>query len=165
MWKRVVSYAVAAVLGVLSAFLLSGVFIIEEVYGNGMEPALKNGSKVIINKLAFDGDGGENVEAGSLIAFRSDVYGEDGEGRILIRRVAAVPGDTVEIKNDIFYVNDKPYTEYMKEAVHLDPMVKIKLGDYKVFVLSDDRKSSMDSRNEAIGLVDIRECLGRVCFR
>ena len=38
------------------------------------------------------------------------------------------------------------------------------LGKDEIFVLSDDRSASMDSRNEAIGIIDIGECIGKVCF-
>ena len=36
---------------------------------------------------------------------------------LLVRRVAGGPGDKVEIKDDIFYLNDKPYEKHMVEAV------------------------------------------------
>ena len=42
---------------------------------------------------------------------------------------------------------------------------KTTLGKNVIFVLSDDRRASMDSRNEAVGIVDSRECIGKVCFR
>ena len=59
----------------------------------------------------------------------------------------------VEIKDDIFYLNDKPYEKHMVEAVHMEPMGEVTLGKDEIFVLSDDRSSSMDSRNEAIGII------------
>ena len=68
-------------------------------------------------------------------------------------------------KDNIFYLNGKPYEKYMAEAVHMDPIDEIKLGDNEIFVLSDNRKSSMDSRNEAIGVIDSRDCIGRICFK
>lgn len=163
MAKRVVLYVCAALIGAASAYILSGIFMFIQAEGSGMEPEMKNGSGVLINRLAFDVNG-KLPETGDVIAFKSDVYGEEGEGRILIRRVAGGPGDTVEISDNIFYLNDRPYTEHMSEASQMDTFDRTTLGNDEIFVLSDNRKSSMDSRNEAIGILKISDCIGKVCF-
>lgn len=165
MYKRFALYVVSAVLGVVAAVALSAVFTITTVTGSGMEPAMEDGSKVLINKLAYYGTNAAVPQVGSVVAFKSAVYGEEGEGSILVRRVAASAGDVIEIKDNVFYLNGKPYEEYMNEAVHMEDMDEVKLGNHEIFVLSDNRKSSMDSRNEAIGILDIRDCIGKVCFR
>lgn len=165
MYKRFALYVAAAILGVVCAAAVSAVFTITAVSGSGMEPAIANGSKVLVNKLAYHGKDAAVPEIGSVVAFRSAVYGEEGEGSILVRRVAARQGDVVSIKDNVFYRNGKPYEEYMDEAVHMEPMDAVKLGNYEIFVLSDNRKSSMDSRNEAIGILDVRDCIGKVCFQ
>lgn len=165
MYKRMILYVLAALLGTASAIALSAVFTITTVTGSGMEPAIKSGSNVIINKAAYKGKDAGIPQVGSVVAFRSDVYGEEGEGSVLVRRVAGNAGDVVEIKDNIFYRNGKPYQDYMTEAVHMEELGPLKLGENEIFVLSDNRKSSMDSRNEAIGVLDSRQCIGRVCFR
>lgn len=165
MFKRFVLYLSAAVIGVAAAFALSAVFTVTTVTGSGMEGAIDDGSYVLINKLAYGIDGEKSPEIGDVVAFNSDVYGEEGEGSILVRRVAASSGDVIEIKDNIFYLNGKPYEEYMYEAAHMEPMAKRSLKEHEVFVLSDNRKSSMDSRNEAIGILDSRDFIGRVCFK
>ncbi|MDO4486273.1 MAG: signal peptidase I [Bacillota bacterium] len=163
MIRRIMLYVCAAVLGIMCAAASSCAFTTAEVAGNGMEPAISSGSRVLINKLAYRKSGAV-PETGNLIAFYSDVYSEEGEGRILVRRVAGASGDTVEIKDDIFYLNGSPYTEFMSEAAHMDDLEKITLGDDEIFVLSDNRKSAMDSRNEAIGILAVQDCIGKVCF-
>ncbi|MFQ8602958.1 MAG: signal peptidase I [Anaerovoracaceae bacterium] len=162
MTKRLFIYLAAALTGILCAFILSGVFFITSVMGSGMEPNIDDGNIVLVNKLAYSSS---SPETGDVIAVRNHVYGEEGEGSILVRRVAAGSGDIVEIKDDIFYLNGKPYTEYMKEAVHMEDMDKVKLKKDEIFILSDNRKSSMDSRNQAIGIVDEKDCMGKVCFK
>lgn len=164
MYKRLFLYAAAAALGVAAALAVSCVFAIATVTGSSMEPAIKNASVVLINQLAYELERSDAPAVGSVVAFKSDVYGEEGEGHILVRRVAGAPGDVVEIRNDIFYLNKKPYQEYMTEAVHMEDMGPVRLGENEIFVLSDNRKFSMDSRNEAIGVLDISECVGKVCF-
>ena len=165
MLKKMLLYLLSAGIGILSAVVLSGVFTVTTVMGSGMEPTIDDGSKVLINKIAYGADKNKNPEVGDVVAFGSDVYGEEGEGAILVRRVAGSSGDVVEIKDNIFYLTGKPYEKYMAEAVHMDPIDEIKLGDNEIFVLSDNRKSSMDSRNEAIGVIDSRDCIGRICFK
>ena len=162
MFKRMIMYFISAFAGIAAAVLLSGVFAVATVTGNGMEPALDEGSTVVINKLAYE----DNIpKVGNIIALKNNIYGEDGEGSVLIRRVAGSAEDTVEIKDNIFYLNGKPYFEHMNEAVNMEDMKKVKLKDNQLFVLSDDRKASLDSRDKAVGIVNMSECIGKVCFR
>ena len=163
MFKRIGLYGAAALAGVICAVIFFGIFTITTVTGSGMEPALADGTPVLINKLAYRA-GDSEPKVGQVVAFPSDVYGEEGEGKILVRRIAGVPGDVIEIRDNIFYRNDRPYTEYMAEAVHLEDMERTQLGENQLFLLSDNRKSSMDSRNEAIGTVSLKECIGKVCL-
>ncbi|MDO4746015.1 MAG: signal peptidase I [Bacillota bacterium] len=164
MYKSVAIYMVSAVLAIAAAMAASYVYMTVTVSGSGMEPVLYDGYKVLVNKLAFE-EHGDSPQVGDLVAFRSDVYGEEGEGSILVRRVAGAAGDTVEIKDGMFYLNDKPYQEYMKESVHMDDMARMRLDSDELFVLSDNRKSSMDSRNEAIGVLNIKDCVGKVTMK
>ena len=83
----------------------------------------------------------------------------------MIRRVVGSRGDSIEIKDDMLYLNGSPYTEYMSEAVSMDDMDKMVLDENEIFVLADNRKASLDSRDEAVGIVDTEECIGRICFR
>lgn len=164
MWKRVILYGSAAILGITTAVCLSAIFTVTTVMSSAMEPAIKEDSVVLINKSAFCAKGTAPPEVGSVVAFHCDVHGEEGEGNVLVRRVAGSSGDTVEIKNNIFYLNGNPYDKYMKEPAAMADMPKRTLGEHEIFVLSDNRKSSMDSRDEAVGILDFRECIGQVCF-
>ena len=159
MYKKMFLYGIAASLGVLAALTVTAVFTVMTIRGSGMEPVLYDGDKVLINKIV-DAD-----SVGDIVAFRSSVYGEEGEGSILVRRVAGVPGDIVEIKDNMFYLNGKPYDEYMKEPVSLEDMAEVELRDGEIFVLGDNRKSSMDSRNEAIGVLKIDDCVGKIVLK
>ena len=159
MYKKVFLYGATAVLAVLTALAVTAVFTIMTIRGSGMEPALYDGDKVLINKVV-DAD-----SVGDIVAFRSSVYGEEGEGSILVRRVAGSPGDTVEIKDNMFYLNGKPYDEYMKEAVSMDDMPEVKLKDGELIVLGDNRSTSMYSRNEAIGVLKIEDRIGKVVLK
>lgn len=170
MYKKVFIYTAAAISGILTAVAVTAVFTVMTVRGSGMEPTLYDGDKVLINKLAYAKSAAEGIQedvpsVGDIVAFRSRVYGEEGEGSILVRRVTGAPGDVVEIRDDVFYLNGRPYDEYMKEPVKMDDMREVRLGSDEIFVLGDNRKTSMDSRNEAIGVLKIEDCVGKVTLK
>lgn len=162
MIKKAVLYSVSAAAGIICAYLISGIFMITEMTGNGMEPSIERGSRLMINKTAYRTS---EPETGDVVAIENRVYGEDGEGSVLIRRTVGSEGDSIEIKDDMLYLNGNPYTEYMTEAVHMDDMDKTVLDKDEIFVLADNRKASLDSRDEAVGIVDMKDCIGKVCFR
>jgi signal peptidase I len=148
-------------MGIGCALVMWSVFTVTTVNDRGMEPVIEAGSKVIINRLAY---GDKEVQVGDIVAIRNIVHGQDGEGSILVRRVAAVGGDSVRIDGNTLYINGDGYYDYMKEAVDMDDMEEISLRDGQLFLMADNRKAALDSRNKAIGVVDVEECIGKVCI-
>lgn len=164
MWKRIAVYGTAAVFGILCAVGFFSAFTIIRVTGTGMEPAYEAGSHVLVNKMAYRRD---VPQIGDVVAIRHQVYSEDGEDSILIRRVAGHPGDRIEIRGNVFYRNGKPCSSSAKtttENVVMEDFSPRTLGEDEVFLLCDDRRSSMDSRNEAIGILTVEDCIGKACM-
>ena len=125
-----------------------------------MEPSISDGSIIFVNKLAYFY---QKPEAGDVVTFRCNVYSEDGEGNILVRRIAATGGDRVRITDGNLYVNDEPYKT--EQNIYLEPMEEITVGTGSVFVLSDSLTAVLDSRNQAVGQLRTDELNGKVCFR
>lgn len=159
---RYVFFASAVLCGIILAFLAAGAFSVLKVQGSSMEPAVKSGDYVLINRMAFFFG---QPQEGDLVAFSCNVYSEDGEGSTLIKRVVATEGDSVEIREGSLYVNGSVYDEYASSPVYLEPMERITIEKDAVFVLSDDRSSVLDSRDQAVGQLNIAELEGKVCFK
>jgi signal peptidase I len=75
-----------------------------KVYGTSMLPGIEQGDYILVSKANYFFN---EPQRGSVIVFHSPQ-----EPNIdLIKRIIAVPGDTVEIKNNTVFVNDIPLSE------------------------------------------------------
>ena len=85
-----------------------------------------------------------------------------------VKRVVAVPGDTVLIKDGALYVNDKLFDEEVEVASMEDAGLaaeEITLGADEFFVLGDNRNNSEDSRYANIGNIKKEHIIGKAWFR
>ena len=82
-----------------------------------------------------------------------------------VKRVIAVPGDTIYINNGRIYLNDELYKENLEVERIENPGIAaspITLLDEQYFVLGDNRNSSEDSRYESVGFVSSEDILGKI---
>ncbi|MFS6554576.1 signal peptidase I, partial [Parabacteroides distasonis] len=85
-----------------------------------------------------------------------------------IKRVIGLPGETIQIKDGIIYINGTVYLENAdyplmnNSGLASEP---ITLGVKEYFVLGDNRNDSEDSRYADIGLVNSDYVEGKVWFR
>ena len=142
----------------LGAALLVRVYVLQQFYisGPSMETTLFGNNRVLVNKLSYRLHG---IHRGDVVVF-DRVTTSDGtvSHDDLIKRVIALPGDTVEIKNCVVIVNSKPTVEpYLdKEALgQVDPVNRCRVANMpvqtipkkKIFVMGDNRPESFDSRS------------------
>ena len=162
-------------------FLTSEVFALTEVRGVSMENALTEGERLYLNKISYKFS---DPEAGDTIVF---LQGEIREGisdrfsNVLedikmkieksprrnryIKRVIAVPGDKIEIKDRKVYVNNKLLEErYIKGTTSKNAIdYPVTIPEKKLFVMGDNRENSNDSR--MFGFVDYRSVEGKVEYK
>lgn len=142
-------------------FLIKNFVLINAVIPSGsMENTIMTGDRVFGNRLAYRfGD----PERGDIAIFR---YPDD-ESELYIKRVMGLPGDTIEIKDGLLYLNnsEEPLAEpYLKEIPTGD------FGPYQVpegcyFMLGDNRNKSNDSRMWENTYVTRENVLAKAVFR
>ena len=116
------------------------------VSGPSMRPTLQNAERLVVNKFIYNF---RAPERGEILVFK---YPKD-QSRDFIKRVIAVPGDTVEIKDGKVFVNQQLMNEpYILSKTRGDyPLTTIPEGH--VFVMGDNRNNSEDSRFDDVGFV------------
>jgi signal peptidase I len=109
-----------------------------------MEPTLVVGEHYLVNRMSYRVHG---PDRGDIIVFRSPVDEQTG----YIKRVIAVTGDSIEMREKHVILNGKPleepYTVYKRanEALAGDNLGPLQVPVGTVFVLGDDRDESFDS--------------------
>jgi signal peptidase I len=153
-WIIVIVVAVTAAL-VVRAFVLQQF----AVSGHSMDTTLHNGDRVLVNKLSYRL---HHPNRGDVVVLKT----LEGTGeRDLIKRVIALPGETVEYKSCVLYINGKELVEpYLNPAIVTPSscggdQTKLTIPAEHVFVMGDNRGGSKDSRD--IGPVEYQNLLGR----
>lgn len=146
------------------------------VQGASMEPNFEDGEYLIINEFGYKhtevpGIGAvkqfRDLERQEPIVFR---YPRNPE-QFYIKRIIALPGESVAIKNGIVYVYNEIHhqgyaldeTDYLDKDVRTSDMPKLTLADDEYFVMGDNRAFSYDSR--AFGPIKREAIIGRVLLR
>lgn len=153
-WVVVIAVAVGA------AFLVKEYVVQQfQVAGNSMKETLHDTDRVLVNKLSYRL---HEPNRGDVVVLKT--LESTGE-RDLIKRVIALPGETIDIRNCQVYVDGRLLLEpYLDEVIApcTDPNAyafPFTVPDEHVFVLGDNRPGSNDSRD--IGPVRYDDLLGR----
>ena len=93
-------------------------------------------------------------------------FSDPVSGSLQIKRIIALPGETVEIRNGRVYINGLPVSEaYAVNTDAMDAMKEITVPQDSVFVLSDNREVIYDSRSIDIGCIPYQKITGIVKLR
>jgi signal peptidase I len=149
---------VASILPALVIVLLVNVFIAQatRVEGQSMEPNLHDHQRVIIEKVTYHF---RSPERGEIVVLRPP----QRQVAPLIKRVVALPGETIEIHDGHVYINgvllQEPYLAQQTRGT-LPPTL---VPEEHVFVMGDNRGSSNDSR--AFGAIAFEDVIGKAWVR
>ena len=138
-WVAVVGGALVVAL-VIRAFFLAAFYIPSE----SMVPTLEKGDRVLVNKLSYKL---HDVHRGDVVVFERPPNEPDNGIKDLIKRVVALPGETVEVRDCKVLINGNPLDEpYVKEWSRTCTAAPKVVGNNEVFVMGDNRDDSQDSR-------------------
>ena len=147
----VVSIAIAVVLAFIIRYFIVELYLVD---GPSMRPTLQSAERLVVNKFIYRF---RAPERGEILVFR---YPRD-PSRDFIKRVIAVPGDTIEIKDGRVFVNQQLMNEpYILEKTLSDyPLSTVPEGH--IFVMGDNRNNSEDSRYSDVGFVPLKLVKGK----
>ena len=135
---------------------------IQQVVGPSMEPTLKEGDILILNKIGykiFD------VKRFDIVAVKTNT------SKYFVKRVIGLPGDKIEYIDNVLHINGKVYKEsFLNKDTITENFSLIDLGYDEIpenmyLVLGDNRSNSEDSRNPKIGLIKKEDILGKSSIR
>jgi signal peptidase I len=166
-WRSVAEWALV-IGGALLVALVVRTFLVQAFWipSASMEPTLHEGDRVLVNKLSYDL---HDVHHGDVIVFErpdepSDVPHPEDEIRDLIKRVIGLPGDVIEARDGIVYINDEPIDEpYLAPDTPTTDLPRQEVPEGKLFVMGDNRTNSHDSRR--FGPIDESSIVGRAFLR
>lgn len=155
-WETIRSTVFMLVVVAAFAVLIAVLFLpILRIYGNSMKGTLNSGDIVVSVKS-------NDFESSDVVAFYYN-------NNILVKHVIAEAGDWVDMdKQGNVYVNnqrlDEPYLAN-RDYSHTDIEFPYQVPENRIFVMGDNRKESIDSRNNAIGTVSNEQIVSKLVFR
>ncbi|MBR3760873.1 MAG: signal peptidase I [Ruminococcus sp.] len=150
------------------------------VKGESMLPTLRDTDRILMTTLYFKLEYGDIVIVDNDMAYDLDANGEpvavniDGKqlNECIIKRIIAVGGQTIDIRDGKVYVDGKELDEpYVVKGALTNPMsgfdnnypITIPEGYY--FVMGDNRQHSSDSRHPDVGLIKKSQVYGKAVVR
>ena len=156
-FRRILKSTVSALLVVAAtAVLISMLFLpVIQVSGDSMQPTLNSGDIILLVKT-------KHFSTGELCCV-------SWQNKLLLKRIIGLPGDNINIdeKGNVFLngeLLDEPYVTD-KSLGECDIDLPYTVPEDKLFVMGDQRETSVDSRSSAVGCIDYDQMVGRYLFR
>jgi len=140
----IVEFVDSGLIALLLVFCIVRPFVLQAFFipSGSMVPTLREYNRILVNKFIYRF---RDPRPGEIIVFKAPRWA-DSEARDFIKRCIAGPGDTIEVRAGVVYLNDGPLAEpYKAEPSDSDwgPRI-VPPGHYVVF--GDNRNNSNDSR-------------------
>lgn len=145
---------------VITYFLNEYVVERTAVHNHSMEPTLFSGDVLLTDKLTYRNRDPKRYE---IILFINENDGEE-----LVKRVIGLPGETVRLAAGKIFINGDAIDDIEGLEGPFDAgdaETDFELEDDEYFVLGDNRKDSIDSRDSAVGAVKRDTIIGKTLIR
>lgn len=156
-------FQTVVVIGAIFALIYLFVARFHKVSGNSMVPTFRSGDFLITEKVTYRFG---TPKTGDIVILKNP----RDESQEFIKRIIALPGDTIRIERSFVFVNEQQLSEpYLPPDIptpagaYLSEGSTIKVGANQYFVMGDNRSHSSDSRDW--GGVSKQEIIGRALFR
>ena len=169
--QEIFSFAMELLLLVL-CLLLVRTFVAEPIWvsGTSMKNTLQNRELLLVSKLAY-GKGSQGMERGDIVICRYPGRTQFSlhlganlsitHHTAFVKRLVALPGDTIEFSGGKMYVNGEPVPDPEKMgSVPRDYPLR-QLGENEYFVVGDNRLTSHDSRSSDVGPIGREMIMGK----
>ena len=121
------------------------------VEGQSMNPTVKDGT-IGLSNIAFR-------HVFGLTRF-DIVLIQRENGEVWVKRVIGLPNETLSIKDNVLYINQKPCPQrFLSDTVKTNDYDEIQIGADEVFVMGDNREHSYDSRN--VGTISLSDIISK----
>lgn len=155
--KELIPYVVIVVVVVLFRTFIATPVIVS---GSSMDPTLKDGEVLVLNKLVKKYNREDIVVIDAVI---------NGNKERIVKRIIGMPGEKIEYVDHSLYINDeKAYDSFNKitDDFNLKDIVGLeKIPEGYYFVMGDNRDNSLDSRDSRLGLIKEEDIIGKPIFR
>lgn len=153
------TFSIALVCGIVITFVVQPTI----VSGESMQPTLENKDYLIINKLAYEND---IPKRGDIIVFKTKLIdNKSKKKKNLVKRVIALPGEHIVIKNSEVFINGEFLNESYIHGIYTYGDIDMVVPKNHVFTMGDNRPDSADSRMEEIGAISLDDVVGKVSLR
>lgn len=155
--KELIPYVVIVVVVVLFRTFIATPVIVS---GSSMDPTLKDGEVLVLNKLA------KKYNREDIVVIDADI---NGNKERIVKRIIGMPGEKIEYVDHSLYINDEKVFDSFNKITNdfnlkdITGLEKIPEGYY--FVMGDNRDNSLDSRDSRLGLIKEEDIIGKPIFR
>ena len=192
--KEIFEWFYTIAIALVIAFAIKAfLFDVVRVDGSSMFPTLENNDRLIVTKLGYEPKQGDIIILDSSYKNREEYYDKLAQyknkeklsamdkflnlkdlpknlkKKYYVKRVIALPGQTVDLKDGKVYVDgellDEPYYSGITQSIDATVEYPVTVEDDMVFVMGDNRPHSKDSRSSELGQVPYEAVLGKSQLR
>lgn len=162
-------FAKSLIVDILIAVILAAavLFFIRPtvVKQTSMTDTLQPNDYIIMYKRAYTS---KEPQRGDIVIFESELADDNGNDKLLIKRVIGLPGDVIDLDGENVYINDELYLEdYTRDGYTpaVDEVYHYEVPEGCYFMMGDNREGSIDSRYPEVGYVEKDAIVGKAVLR